>query len=76
MDIEIARKIVLEYLNKINMDFEERLTELDSLIKKYGKEDWFEKAWEEYRQHILTSDMDDMKMPGYVFSKYIGKGGK
>ena len=32
---------------------------------------WFEKAWEEYRQHVLSSSMDDMKMPGYVFNKYI-----
>lgn len=49
---------------------------LDGLIKKYGKEEWFEKAWEEYRQHILSSGMDDMKMPGYIFNKYIGNGGE
>lgn len=44
---------------------------LDEFIKEYSKEEWFENAWEEYRQHILNSDMDDMKMPGYVFKKYI-----
>lgn len=44
---------------------------LDNLITKYGKEEWFEGAWEEYRQHIKTSSMDDMKMPGYVFARYI-----
>lgn len=45
---------------------------LDNLIKKYSNENWFENAWEEYRQHILTSDIDNMKMPGFVFNKYIG----
>ena len=44
---------------------------LEDLIKQFQKEDWFEKAWEEYRTHILNSDMDDMKMPGFVFNKYI-----
>ena len=44
---------------------------LDELIEKYGKEEWFESAWEEYRQHIQTSTMDNMKMPGYVFNKYV-----
>ena len=46
---------------------------LDELIEKYGKQEWFEKAWEEYRQHILNSSMDDMKMPGHVFNKYINE---
>lgn len=49
---------------------------LDELIEKYGKEEWFEKAWEEYRQHILSSSMDDMKMPGYVFNKYLESKGE
>ena len=48
---------------------------LDELIDEYGKEKWFEKAWEEYRQHILTSTMDDMKMPRYIFGKYINEEG-
>lgn len=43
----------------------------NQLIKKYGKENWFPKAWEEYRQHVKTQDMDHMKMPGFVFGKYI-----
>jgi len=49
---------------------------LDELIKKYGKEEWFEKAWEEYRQHVLSSNIDNMKMPGYVFEKYIKNKGE
>ena len=44
---------------------------LDDLIEKYGDKQWFNQAWEEYRQHIKDSSMDDMKMPGYVFNKYI-----
>lgn len=48
---------------------------LDESIKEYGNEPWFDKAWEEYRQHIKNSSMDDMKMPGYVFNKYINNNG-
>ena len=44
---------------------------LDKFITQYGKEEWFPQAWEEYRQHIKSSSMDDMKMPGFVFNKYI-----
>lgn len=44
---------------------------LDTYIRKYGEEEWFEEAWEKYRQHIKTSSMDDMRMPGYVFIDYI-----
>ena len=43
---------------------------LDELIEKYENEEWFENAWNEYREHILKSDMDDMKMPGAIFNKY------
>lgn len=49
---------------------------LDNLIEKYGNETWFDKAWEEYRQHIKNSSMDDMKMPGYVFNKYVKEDNK
>lgn len=60
----------------MNKDFYNRLPgmvceDLDNIIEEYGKEEWFEKAWEEYRQHILNSHIDDMRMPGYVFNKYI-----
>lgn len=48
---------------------------LDDLIEKYGNEPLFDKAWEEYRKHIKNSSMDDMKMPGYVFNKYINNNG-
>ena len=44
---------------------------LDDFIERYGDKQWFNQAWEEYRQYIKNSTMDDMKMPGYVFNKYI-----
>ena len=60
----------------MNKDFYEELPGmvcaiLDDLIEKYGDKQWFNQAWEEYRQHIKDNSMDDMKMPGYVFNKYI-----
>ena len=46
--------------------------QLDRLITEYGNESWFETAWEEYRQHIKnTPDMDEMRMPGFVFKKFL-----
>ena len=41
------------------------------IIPLYSKEPWFEKAWSEYRSHILESNVDTMKMPGIVFKKYV-----
>jgi len=46
---------------------------MEKLAKKYVKEKWFNKAWEEYRVHVNNSDLDDMKMPEFVFNKYINK---
>lgn len=43
---------------------------LDYIIEQYGNEEWFDKAWEEYRQHIKNTDMDHQMMPGWVFNKY------
>lgn len=39
--------------------------------KEYDTQEWFPKAWEEYRQHVKVSGIDDMKMPGFVFNKYL-----
>ena len=44
---------------------------LDELIEKYENEEWFENAWNEYREHILKSNMNDMKMPGAIFGKFL-----
>lgn len=62
----------------INKDFYDDLPgmvceQLDNLIEKYEKETWFGTAWEDYRQHVLTSSMDDVRMPGFVFNKYTKK---
>ena len=62
----------------LNKDFYKDLPEIvcemmEYICEKYGKEEWFEKAWEEYRNHVLTSDIDDMLMPGAIFNKYIKK---
>ena len=64
-------------MKKVNKDFYDRLPgfvceALDGLIDEYSNKEWFDNAWKEYREHILTSkDRDDMCMPGYVFNKYI-----
>ncbi len=61
----------------INKDFYNDLPSMvciildEKIIPKYSKEPWFEKAWEEYRKHIKNSSMDDMKMPMFIFNKYI-----
>jgi hypothetical protein len=64
--------------DKLNKDFYDRLPSMvcESLegliIPKYRKEEWFNPAWEEYRQHIFScKNLEDMKMPGFVFKKYI-----
>ena len=59
----------------MNKDFYEDLPGyvclvLDCIIEQYGNEEWFDKAWEEYRQHIKNTDMDHQMMPGWVFNKY------
>ena len=61
----------------MNKDFYNKLPGLvcfilDELIEKYENEEWFENAWNEYREHILKSNMNDMKMPGAIFNKYLG----
>ena len=66
-----------EFLDKkIEKDFYNDLPgfvceSLDSIIKKYGDQPWFLEAWNEYRNHVLESSMDDVRMPGFVFKKYI-----
>lgn len=62
---------------KLNKDFYNELPGMvceqlgDVFIKKYLEEDWFEKAWEEYRQHVMSTLMDEVRMPYYVFKNYI-----
>ena len=61
----------------LNKDFYNRLPGfvcevLDELSEKYGNKPWLEQAWNEYREYILSvEDIFDLKMPGYIFNKYI-----
>lgn len=65
------------FMKTINKDFYSDLPgmvceQLDTIfIHKFGKEEWFDAAWEEYRQHIKTSSIDDMMMPYSYFKKYM-----
>ena len=59
-------------------DFYDRLPsfvceELDMIENKYKNEAWFDKAWEEYRKHVMFNTRNSMRMPGYIFNKYIDK---
>ncbi len=61
---------------KINKDFYTDLPRfvcvmLEDLIKKYGNEVWFIKAWNEYTNHVKNTNFTSMKMPGYIFNNYI-----
>ena len=63
---------------KVNKDFYNELPSsvcviLDNFIAQYGVKDWFQTAWNEYREHVMNSTMEEVRMPGYVFGKYISK---
>lgn len=60
----------------LNKDFYDELPSmacetLDNLISKYGTRNWFSKAWNEYRNHVKSNSMNTVRMPGYIFKKYI-----
>ena len=64
--------------SKLNKDFYDELPAmvcevLEDLISKYSRTKWFDKAWNEYRDHVLTSTMEEVKMPGYIFGAYISR---
>lgn len=44
---------------------------LDHIIDKYQNNEWFEPAFDSYRNHVLESTNDQLKLPGVVFSKYF-----
>ena len=64
-------------METINKDFYDDIPSMvceqlnQVFIPKFGNEEWFETAWNEYRQHIKTIPMDEMMMPYSVFKKYI-----
>ena len=65
--------------SKLNNDFYEDLPSMvcevleKTIIPKFSNELWFEKAWEEYRQYIKSTPMDEMRMPMFIFKRYIPK---
>ncbi len=67
----------METIKQINKDFYNDLPSMvceqleNIFIPKFEKKEWFDKAWEEYRQHIKNSTMETMKMPYFIFKKYI-----
>lgn len=43
---------------------------LDRIITKYSDEPWFNKAWNEYRNYVFKTSINNMRMPGLIFKKY------
>lgn len=64
------------YIKPLNHDF---LEDLPSYIRdvmyriedNWKSKDWFEEAWNKYRDHVLSGDK--IKAPGFVFNDYIDK---
>lgn len=44
---------------------------LDSYIENFKDRKGFDEAWEKYRAHVLSSSIDDMKMPSAFFKDVI-----
>lgn len=42
---------------------------LDMKILLYRNEEWFEKAWEQYRKHCMKAKVDDVEDPDFFFIK-------
>ena len=62
----------------IDKDFYDKLPEwtsysLDNIDKKFYGRPWFEEAWQKYRDHVMNSEMKNIRAPGYVFNDYIKK---
>lgn len=48
---------------------------LHSITYRWKQYDWFEEAWDKYRDHVLdaTSKNLPIKAPGYIFNEYINE---
>lgn len=72
-----SKKKSLSMETTLNKDFYNDLPSMvcvqldDVFIPKFSHEEWFPKAWEEYREHVKTESMDTVKMPYAIFKKYI-----
>lgn len=62
---------------KLNKDFYADLPGMvcvqieDYIIPRFQDREWFRTFWEEYRQHVLNSDVDNMMMPAHFLKKYV-----
>lgn len=43
---------------------------LDNVSEKYNNTEWLGEAWEKYRNHVIESAEDDIKMYGFIFNEY------
>lgn len=46
---------------------------LDNICLKYSDKPWFDEALDRYAYHVESSDMDTLRLPGYIFNRYINK---
>lgn len=64
------------YIKPLNHDFLEDLPRyicdiMYRIEDNWKSRDWFEEAWNKYRDHVLSGDK--IKAPGFVFNDYIDK---
>lgn len=78
--IEDAQRRAIAELKVFNKDFYEKLPEeirevMWRLIDRWSEYDWFDKAWNEYRNHVLEASKNGHKIraPGFIFNKHIGE---
>lgn len=60
----------------LNKDFYDKLPNgvsvvLDHLIDKYQDKEWFEQAFSQYREHVVNSSVEDLRMPGVTFAEFV-----
>lgn len=66
-ELKVFNKDFLEYLPWEVRDI------LNSAIWRWKRHSWFDKAWNEYRKHVLDAvkENKDIKAPGFIFNDYI-----
>lgn len=71
-----------EFINsKLEKDFYDQLPTnvcmiIDNLIMNHADEKWFIKAYGEYRNHVLETNPNEMRMPGFIFNQYLDDNNK
>lgn len=63
-------------MKKVNKDFYTFLPkylqrDLDKKIELYSEEEWFEDAWNKYREHCWEADKKHMESPNLFFGKLV-----